>query len=222
MNNSPETEPPTSPSNSGKNVGKCPKCGAILEEVAENPSLLHFCPICGVDLRAKKGGIKVHPASFWVRLGAWLIDVIIIGIVFYLVFDVILRYPFEANIPAYLQNLDERFPGLPLQIVRGNIMNGITFLYFLTVELLLEGQTLGKLLVGYRKVNRKTLQTQRRIGWIFLDSIFKTLSIFLLIDLIAGLFNPGPEKYYRWTQKKEQAVIIRKISLERVVKKQEA
>ncbi|HMF34973.1 MAG TPA: RDD family protein [Candidatus Lokiarchaeia archaeon] len=189
---------------------QCPKCGAILADVSDEPASVRECPICHADLVETTAKAVVAPASFSLRLVAYILDVIIIIVIYYLIYNVILQFDFAASAARYLGRIYDRFPGIAADVVRLFDLGFITGIYFFVAEIVSKGQTCGKLICGMKKIDRETLQKRTRAGWIVLDAIFKGIVLFLLIDVIIGSLNAGKEKYYRYTQKKEKMLIVRK------------
>ena len=98
-------------------TNRCPHCGTAAAEGAE------FCPRCGKSLSGVEYG------SFWIRLGGWVIDAIIIGAV--------------SGVLSILGGSTASFLGLAI---------GIGYYVGLNAH----GGTLGKRAVGLRLQSEKT------------------------------------------------------------------
>ncbi len=128
---------------SGEGSMFCPSCGR------ENPSLASFCGGCGVSLETARDispavaaipeMAAVRYAGFWMRLGAWLIDWVIIW--------------FALGVFRTLGFLDELSPtDLGVRAVLAVLGVVLPLGYYVALTGL-KGQTIGKMSLGIKVVN---------------------------------------------------------------------
>ncbi|MFX0029295.1 MAG: RDD family protein [Candidatus Hermodarchaeota archaeon] len=191
----------------------CPKCGNELE-----PDAL-FCDACGARLkeRSETSEVSTPPISepsqaqkikpegiiyapFLKRLIALILDSIIIGIVSSPTSWLLIN-------PWYDVNIFDPFGGwwltMPLNFILG-------FLYHWGLETYNNGQTLGKMALGIRTVDEKTLGQATSSNYA-INNIFKG-SALLIIDFLIGIFkNSGdPKNQIRIMQYVSETVVIMK------------
>ncbi|MHA1729648.1 MAG: RDD family protein [Promethearchaeota archaeon] len=196
----------------------CRKCGAELNEIAVSPEKLKKCPICGADLKVP----SMQYAGFSQRFGAHMIDSIIIGIFIWIYFVIVIMVPTWLKtllLPRFILVLYANGRRLLAFIFTISYLSTVlSFFYFLIIELATKFQTIGKIVLRIQKVDRNTLQIQRKGRWILLDTVIKSficliplLSLFLFIDIIAGLIHSKgeDEKKYRLSQNWEKTYIIK-------------
>jgi uncharacterized RDD family membrane protein YckC len=189
----------------------CPKCGAKLKSGEA------YCAYCGTNLinRREDKEIQTSMASekknesqisapkkhaqygtFGRRFIAWIIDVILIGVI--------------SSILAGIINLTFFGWALVSQLYNSTIVNFILgFLYFWLLESYNQGQTLGKMALKLRTVDEETLEVadERKYA---INNILKPTP-FLILDLIIGVISSSdePEKNrYRIMQKLSNTVVI--------------
>lgn len=173
----------------------CPECGNKLDKEVD------FCSYCGADLRERvaleKEEIPTAPkeitiatpektlepkkedlsqkqfADFLPRMGALVIDLMAILGISTVAFILLLRLGWIFILII-----------VPL----------ISFFYFWILEIITDGQTLGKKALSLRTVNVNTLEPADP-GDYFLNNLFKFTPITFIIDLILGFFvNIGDSK----------------------------
>lgn len=167
----------------------CPKCGSEIEDPDQK-----FCKTCGANLqeREKKespspmrieqeveGAVKLQPeyANVGPRFLAFLLDAILIGIISNIIYAII-------NLPVFLAN--------PIAFVQlqnlwaSSLINwGIGFLYFWLLEAYNQGQTIGKLALKLRTVDKDTLEVAPPVNYA-INNLAKP-SPFLILDILIGL-----------------------------------
>ncbi len=188
----------------------CPKCGYKLELDAT------FCQGCGVDLRSRidisqtisekqtvsEGVIKnevVEYADFFPRLIAFIID----GIIITLISSSLSWAIFVPWIPF---NIFDPFGGMWFVSFPFNWLIG--FLYFWLLETYNNGQTVGKIALGLRTVDEKTLNPASP-GNYAINNLLKPSGL-LLLDFIIGVMNNSedPKKRLRIMQNISETVVI--------------
>lgn len=135
-------------------------------------------------------GPAVVYGDFLPRFIAWIIDVLIIGVISIIIQFVIgVGSPFVALLIAYV----------------------VGFLYFFLLEVGNEGQTIGKLVFGLQAVDESTLQPTTPEKYA-INNLLKANFFFLLIDVFIGVItNSGePGKRYRFMQNASKTVVIKK------------
>jgi len=171
----------------------CPRCGG---KIRRNEAI---CPLCGSLLkrqrtkREKKILHKDQYASFGIRLLAWIIDIIII---FLITWILMLFLFYRMDILFYL--------------IFHLIAYFVGFLYFFLFETFIDGQTLGKLILGIKTVDAETSQPISFRNNI-LNCLLKCHWLSGLIDFIIGMiYNYGePEKRLRIMENVSQTVVIK-------------
>lgn len=191
-------------------VKYCPACGAELDTDTQ------FCSSCGSDLRervpeAESGPPKtvvsttqqqepvsakeaksvpapsgVKYADFGERFVALLIDGVIVGICYGILFA-ILGWSILVHLIGF----------------------AIGLLYFWLLETANNGQTLGKMVMKLRTVNQDTLEVAT-VGDYLLNNLLKGHGISLLIDFIIGIIvNSGdPKKKLRIMENASNTTVI--------------
>jgi len=184
----------------------CPSCGAKLEPGAK------FCPACGHEMSAseisktkvsqpqatvqKPAEIIKGPhiyAGFWERFFAYLIDMIIIGVIG---FSIPYRWGYDFLALDYLFFND--------------LLNWVIgFLYFFVLEAFNKGQTIGKIALHLRTVDEESLDVATA-GQYAVNNLARGTG-WLLIDFIIGiLVNSGKEdKRIRILQNLSRTVVIK-------------
>ena len=191
----------------------CPKCGNELE-----PDAL-FCDACGASLKERSEiseatassisepsqTLKAKPegiiyALFLKRMIAFILDSIIIGLVSSPTSWLLIN-------PWYDINIFDPFVGwwitMPLNFIIG-------FLYHWGLETYNNGQTVGKMALGIRTVDEKTLE-QAHSRQYAMNNLFKGTGL-LIIDFLIGIFkNSGdPKNQIRIMQSISETVVIMK------------
>jgi uncharacterized membrane protein YeaQ/YmgE (transglycosylase-associated protein family) len=187
----------------------CPKCGSELA------SEVSYCPNCGADLtkRSEKSQKPmvleediepkvarpkrtVHYATFGRRFLAWLIDIILLGII--------------SSIIAGVINLALLGFSFFSQLYQSTIINFIIgFLYFWLLESYNRGQTLGKMALNLRTVDETTLKVADPSKCV-INNILKPTP-FIILDFIIGVLasSDEPEKHrIRIMQKLSNTVVL--------------
>lgn len=195
----------------------CPECGSEVDPDSR------YCGTCGATLKDRmktadssppikieqpaereqiQPAVKVQPAGanyagFWERFVAWIIDIIIIGIITWIITT-------AAGISTGLMNIFS-----PVYYINGLIEFAIGFVYFWGLESMNGGQTLGKMALKLRTVDETTLNPTTA-GKYAINNLAKP-SPFLLLDLIIGvLINSGDSKNrYRLLQNLSETVVIK-------------
>ncbi len=169
----------------------CPSCGAKLEPGAK------FCPSCGHEMSAKEisktevsqlqaavqkpaeiiKGPYIY-AGFWERFFSYLIDIIIIGIIGFVI-------PFRWSLSLDLGYL-----------FLNDLLNWVIgFGYFFILEAFNKGQTIGKIALHLRTVDEESLDVATP-GQYAVNNIARG-TIFLLLDLIIGVLSNSGEQNKR-------------------------
>lgn len=127
-------------------------------------------------------------ADFLPRFVAWLIDIILIGIM-----GLFISFFIDFNLIVF--NLVDWLIG---------------FLYFFLFGAFNNGQTLGKALFKFRTVDEDDLKVAST-GRYLIDAIFKSYFLLLIIDTLIGLLaNSGdPKKKIRLSQNIAKLVVIK-------------
>lgn len=185
----------------------CPNCGSDLRErrgsSPQEPRQQTFTqptlstesargPITEPGLSAQ-AAIAVY-GDFFPRLIAWVIDIIIIGIISSII-NFSLGLSFVMSLRVWM-----------LTTLIGWI---IGFLYFWGLETLNKGQTIGKALFKLRTVDKDTLKPVEAKEYA-LNNILKGFSV--LIDVLVGLLLFGTsdkKKRFRLGQKMSDTVVIK-------------
>ena len=165
-------------------VKYCPACGSELDIDTQ------FCSSCGADLRERVPAAEVEPpktelappkqqiaekekkskpapsgvkyADFGERFLALIIDYVLVGICYAILFSTV--HPLVAAIISY----------------------AIALLYFWILETSNNGQTLGKMAMKIKTVNQDTLELADT-GDYLLNNLFKANPVLLLVDFIIGI-----------------------------------
>ncbi|MFO8016998.1 MAG: RDD family protein [Promethearchaeia archaeon] len=209
------------------NLKYCPECGAQLDEDAV------FCNTCGADLRErekadvephvqepevvrkeepKPQGVKpsyqvqkqyqnvpapppgVEYATFGPRLLAFIIDIILISIISGIISSLL---PFELR-------QFWRF-AMSAQLISFILYT----LYFWGLEAYNSGQTLGKMAMRLRTVDKENLEVADTSQYL-INNLFRA-GVLLILDIILGiLINSGdPQQKLRLAQNLSRTVVIR-------------
>lgn len=175
-------------------VKYCPACGSELDTDTQ------FCSSCGADLRERVPEAEGEPpktevappkekiavsekekkskpapsgvkyADFGERFIAFIIDVVIVGIPYAILYSTV--HWLLATILGY----------------------GIALLYFWILEISNDGKTVGKMAMKIKTVNQDTLEVADT-GDYLLNNLFKAHPVLLLIDFIIGIIvNSGDQK----------------------------
>ncbi len=181
----------------------CNHCGSKLED-----SDIDFCSLCGADLRDRKKGKSGAPppkqeitaavgekkseiteqyADFLHRFYALGIDLLIFVGIFFILLIIGLRD--FGLIFMFLLTV---------------------FLYFWLIESINKGQTIGKMIIHLRTVDKDTLVSPSIVKSL-LNNILKWFPPFFILDLIIGVIvNIGdPQKRLRIAQNLSNTVVIR-------------
>lgn len=188
-------------------VKYCPACGSELDTDTQ------FCSSCGADLRERVPEAESEPpktiisttqqktpseaksvpapsgveyAGFGERFVALLIDGVIVGICYGILFA-ILGWSILVHLIGF----------------------AIGLLYFWLLETANNGQTLGKMAMKLRTVNQDTLEVAT-VGDYILNNLLKGHIISLLIDFIIGIIvNSGdPKKKLRIMENASNTTVI--------------
>ncbi len=171
----------------------CPKCGSKLEENMDR------CINCGYKLSESTNiqgnsfeskGSAIEYADFLQRAFAWLIDIIIVMII-------------SSPLSLFLN-----FGSLLLFTNAYNFALG--FFYFWLLEAFNNGQTLGKLLLKIRTVNKENFEIANPAMYA-INNLTKATG-FLVLDIILGIiFLENDENWQnlRITQHLANVVVIR-------------
>ncbi len=130
--------------------------------------------------------------DFFTRSAAWLIDIIIIGLIMLILFiffhRIIWAFPWFFHIPLIV----------------------ISFLYFWGLESFNNGQTIGKKALKIRTVDEETLQPTTLENNL-LNNLFKCHFGLLIIDFLIGFLSNsgGPQKRLRIMQNVSKTVVIK-------------
>ncbi len=188
----------------------CPKCGHKLEPDAT------FCQGCGVDLRTRMaisgtsyekqtmsaGIIKkegVEYAELLPRLIALLIDGIIIGLISS-------SLSWAIFVPWIPFNIFDPFGGMWFVSFPFNWLIG--FLYFWVMETKNQGQSVGKIALGLRTVDEKTLQPTTSKNYA-INNLLKPSGLIILDFIIGVMKNSGdPKNRFRIMQNISETVVI--------------
>ena len=171
-------------------VKYCPACGSEIDTDTQ------FCSSCGADLReripeaeppktevappkekvaekdkkSKPAPSGVKYADFGERFIAFIIDAVIVGIAYAILYSTV--HWLLATIIGY----------------------AIALLYFWVLEISTDGQTVGKMAMKIRTVNQDTLEAAAT-GDYLLNNLFKAHPALLFIDFIIGIIvNSGDSK----------------------------
>lgn len=118
----------------------CPKCGMRMDDGAM------YCSNCGAELGSVSEGerpVKAvfgEYAGFWRRFVAWIIDGIIVGVVYYAIM-IPLSLGRGSSFPDMINWMATSFPSTILNI-------GIAWLYYAIMESSSTQATLGKMAIG--------------------------------------------------------------------------
>ncbi len=194
-------------------VNFCPKCGEYLDQDAE------FCDKCGFNLKERKekekeevkkekAGKSLIPkhfgeyASFGSRFGAFLIDVIITGIINWFLWIRIKTVDISIR-PWRWQPIQ---PWYNLNQLTGFL---IPFFYWVILESY-NGQSLGKMLLNIKTVDEKTLETTTP-GRNAMNNLLKAWGPTFLLDFVVGILvnYSKPEKRLRIGQNWSKTVVIK-------------
>ena len=194
-------------------VNFCPKCGEYVDEDAK------FCDKCGFDLRERKAKeeeeakrdekgkplISKHYgeyASLGPRFGAFLVDVIITGILNWIIW---IGTP-TAHISYRPLHYEPIEPWNTLNQLTGFL---IPFFYWIILESYY-GQSIGKMIFKIKTVDEKTLETTTP-GRNALNNLLKAGGIFFLLDFALGVIvnYSKPEKRLRIGQNWSKTVVIK-------------
>ncbi|TXT55504.1 MAG: RDD family protein [Promethearchaeota archaeon] len=195
----------------------CPECGSEVDPDSK------YCGTCGATLKDRmetaepsppvkiqrqpdreevQPAVKVRPAganyaNFWERLVAWIIDIIIIGIITWIITAAL---GISAGIFNFLT---------PMSFIRNLIQYIIGFVYFWGLESMNQGQTLGKMALRLRTVDETTL-TPTTPAKYALNNLAKPHG-FIILDLIIGvLINSGdPKNRYRLLQNLSETCVLK-------------
>ena len=194
----------------------CPKCGGEL------PKDEDFCPFCGADLKERKSmETKIAPstretvvstkvpsaipeergkpkkkveasdqyADFLHRLAAWLIDLVMLIVICFVV-------------AIFLNRL-----GWPLIF----IFVLIVFLYYWILEVVNNGQTVGKMALKLRTVDAKTLDAATAVNYL-INNLLKCNPL-LILDLFLGILVNinDPMKRKRIMQNASGTIVVRTV-----------
>jgi len=192
-------------------VRYCAQCGSEIDEDAK------FCNFCGTEFTGRQAETqtiapvmtetipkqkdepevgeqpkRVEYADFVVRIVAFIIDGIIIG----MISGVISFFAFPSYYIFYLPSFFLSW--------------SIGFLYFWLLEAYNEGQTLGKAVLHLKTVDEKTLNPTTP-GKYAINNLLKP-SALVLLDLLIGIIvnSSDPEKRrLRYTQNLSETVVIK-------------
>ncbi|MFX1442633.1 MAG: RDD family protein [Promethearchaeota archaeon] len=188
-------------------VKYCPACGSELDTDTQ------FCSSCGADLREripeaigeppntelsppkekvavsekekKRTPTGVKYADFGERFIAFIIDAVIVGIAYAILFATV--HPLVAAIISY----------------------AIALLYFWILEISTDGQTVGKMAMKIKTVNQDTLKAAST-GDYLLNNLFKANPVLLIIDFIIGIIvnSSDPKKKIRIMENASNTAVI--------------
>jgi len=156
-----------------------PFCGDCLVEINGRP----FCAVCKqeqlLDVRSGVDRARLDLASGWRRLGAYILDGLIIGIP---VWIVVAFFVFGPAIQGKEPNVLWNFMGLPIAL--------LSFLYEALMLQAKDGQTLGKMAVGVRvvRLDGSPITAGQAWGRCALKAILSTCCI-ILVDCIPAFFT---------------------------------
>ncbi|TFF89149.1 MAG: hypothetical protein EU548_07955 [Promethearchaeota archaeon] len=201
----------------------CPKCGARIDDDLE------ICA-CGHDLtkdrkkrvneklseikeeEQEKSKTMIRPggeiikAGFFQRFGAFIIDLIIIGLI--MIFLTILLPPLRNSLQRTMQRrLIGRiiFPSL-----NDLVFWIVAFLYFWLLESFNEGRSIGKMLLKLRTVDEKTHEPTTKGKYAINNLLKSNRSLFFIDFLIGILYNIGKEeKRLRIMQNASKTVVLK-------------
>ncbi|MDG6934147.1 MAG: RDD family protein [Nitrososphaerota archaeon] len=176
----------------------CPNCGKQIEDDAK------FCPSCGRPVGASQttppfGGTAFDKVSsdseaqsHWLlRVVAYVVDAIIIGIVAYIL---LLLTPLAFANLFFLVGLTGALYAGVLMFLYASFMEGIY------------GATIGKKLVGLHVAlengGKATLEQT------FVRNVSKVYWLLLILDLIAGLFTKGDYRQ-RYTDRIAKTLVVK-------------
>ncbi len=161
-------------------MANCKNCGFELPEGAV------YCPRCGAPVAKEEPAITaarqaqeaptLHLALWWERIVAWIIDVVIIGIIAWIL-----------NLFALLAGSSFSFtatPGVPSWIsffISFSLEGVFRFLYWMFMEGS-SGQSFGKMVMRLKVVHMDG--TAVNMGWAAVESAGK--AFFLPLDLLIG------------------------------------
>ena len=193
-------------------VNFCPKCGEFVEQDAK------FCDNCGYDLRERKAieeetkkNKKGKPlvskqygeyATIGPRFGAFLIDVIITGIINGIIWWNVKTVDFSFR-PFYWNPIQ---PWYSLNQITGYL---ISFFYWFILETYY-GQSLGKMLFKIKTVDEKSLEITTP-GRNAMNNLLKASGPTFLLDFVIGVLvnYSKPEKRLRISQNWSKTVVIK-------------
>lgn len=175
----------------------CPNCGAAVDSDAQ------FCQNCGAAIGFEEPTTKepqppppsapetqIVYAGFWERLLAYIIDAVIIGIIWAIISAVFLQYYYP-----------------PWTVPFGLINWLLAFVYFWAFESR-NGQTIGKIALKLRTVDEDSLEVSG-IGNYFVNNLSRGVW-WIIADFIIGILaNSGdPKKRLRILQNLSKTVVI--------------
>ena len=146
---------------------------------------------------------KKKPATFWKRLLAYLIDIVIINLVIVIPFENYLKEYQNIGFDLFLKTaMNKNFISITLAIVI------FTLLYFVILEFKYK-QTLGKMFLG---IYVESLKGNISLQQVILRNITKPFSAVLLVDVIYMFFKRGHQRLFEvfsGTQVVEEGVVLK-------------
>lgn len=201
----------------------CPKCGARIDDDLE------VCA-CGQDLtqerkkrekgeeegsktkkpskpkkKVKPGG-EIEKAGFLPRFGAFIIDLLLLGLMM-----ILLTILVPALRASWQNTLQRRLIGrLLVPSLNDMVFWMIAFLYFWILESFNEGRSLGKMLFKLRTVDENTHE-QASKGKYAINNLLKSNRSLVFIDFLIGILaNIGKEnKRLRIMQNASKTIVIK-------------
>jgi len=163
----------------------CPKCGTL------NPSEADFCQNCG-----KKFGIEY--ASLGQRIGACLLDLIIIVIGIFIIIWIVSYL--IVSLGFYLSSSETYWVGVVIGFL-------VEFGYFIFLEAASKGQTLGKMALSIRVVDK---DTGEGIGWgqSLIRNLLRIID-FLFAGLIGIILIASSDENQRLGDKAANTIVIK-------------
>ncbi|MEK6904657.1 MAG: RDD family protein [Nanoarchaeota archaeon] len=130
--------------------------------------------------------MKTNPASLWMRISAYLIDILLLAVVL---------YPIRSlNIDYYSSFLHaaSKSPLLAWNLFAISMITALIILFYFSLLEHKTGQTLGKLLMKIMVVSKNKRMT---FGDALLRNVSKIHLIFLLADCLNILINRSNQRY---------------------------
>lgn len=145
---------------------------------------------------------QIEYARTSTRIGAWFIDIILIGGFIFLAYLISLSF-------VFFNPLSIQIAIIPTWIVLITVLFLTGILYFGILEILTKGQTLGKKLLKLKTVEEHSKRVPTR-GRLMINALFQG-NPFIIFDILIGLIkNAGKEKkQFRLSQDLARVIVIK-------------